>query len=72
MSRNGDVVEIRTDHLRLHYDSRLGFTRDGLQVTLLESGLVWHYGDHDSGNLGGTARTLDKSDGPIPLDPGLL
>jgi len=72
VSRNGDVVEIRTDHLRLHYDSQLGFTRDGLQVTLLESGLVWHYGDHDSGNLGGTARTLDKSDGPIPLDPGLL
>jgi hypothetical protein len=30
-------------------------------VTLLESGLVWHYGDHDVGNLGGTARTLDKS-----------
>ena len=70
--RNDEIVEIATAHLRLRYDSRLGFSGDGLQVTLIESGLVWHYGDRDVGNLGGTARTLDKTDGPIPLDPGLL
>ena len=69
---DGEAVEIMTEHLHLRYDPRLGLTAHGLLVTLLESGLTWHYGDHDVGNLGGTTRTLDKTDGPIPLDPGLL
>ncbi|MCM8621035.1 MAG: DUF5110 domain-containing protein [Candidatus Accumulibacter sp.] len=69
---DGEAVEIMTEHLHLRYDQRLGLTAHGLLVTLLESGLTWHYGDHDVGNLGGTTRTLDKTDGPIPLDPGLL
>ena len=32
---------------------------------------VWRYGEECS-NLGGTARTLDEADGPIPLGPGVI
>lgn len=33
---------------------------------------TWHYGDALTENLGGTARTLDEADGPVPLEPGIL
>ena len=33
---------------------------------------TWHYGDTLTENLGGTARTLDEADGPVPLEPGIL
>ena len=32
---------------------------------------VWRYGQR-VGNLGGTARTLDKADGRVPLEDGVL
>jgi len=38
---------------------------DGKQIT-------WHPGLENSGNLGGTIRTLDGAKGEVPLDPGLL
>ncbi len=43
-----------------------------LQISLKESGIIWHYGDPDSNNLGGTARTLDRANGRIPLGQGLV
>jgi alpha-glucosidase len=33
---------------------------------------TWHPGLEDTGNLGGTVRTLDQASGAIPLEPGLL
>ncbi len=66
-------LEIVTARMRLRYD-RQPFSSSGLSATVL-GGLtnyrsVWHYGD-DLRTLGGTARTLDEADGPIPLEPGV-
>ncbi len=73
VTRNGDRIEIETEHLRLRYTiSPQGFHRSSLSVELLGSGAVWHYGDRDRANLGGTARTLDGIDGPTRLSQGLL
>ena len=32
----------------------------------------WRPGMEPTGNLGGTVRTLDRADGAVPLDPGVL
>lgn len=69
----GDGLEIITDHLYLQYTlNKVGFTPDTLKITLKAEGVTWHYGDPDETNLGGTCRTLDRADGAIPLEPGLL
>ena len=34
--------------------------------------VTWHPGLENTGNLGGTIRTLDGARGEVPLDPGLL
>ena len=74
-------VEVLTDRLQLVYD-RGAFTTSGLSiqvrgnVTAYHS--VWRFGEGQGEdingpvNLGGTARTLDLADGPIPLEPGVL
>lgn len=40
------------------------FTSDNLTIAL-KNGAIWHYGDENADNLGGTARTLDECDGEI-------
>jgi hypothetical protein len=70
----GDVLEIVTARLRLTYDRR-PFSTAGLSVAV-GGGLsayhsVWRYGEPADG-LGGTARTLDEADGPVPLDGGVV
>lgn len=73
VSQSETGLEIMTEYLHLHYQADgEGFTADNLTITLKESGRVWHYGDDNSGNLLGTARTLDLADGQITLEPGLL
>lgn len=74
-------LDIWTEHLHLHHD-KVSFSPAGLSVTM-RAGVgwahftAWHHGD-DPGpegrgrNLGGTARTLDDADGPVPLEPGIL
>ncbi len=62
-----------TECLELHYD-RGPFTAEGLFIRTKgagSSGAAWHYGQEPE-DLGGTARTLDKADGPVPLGHGLL
>lgn len=72
VSRSASQLEITTGHLHLRYSpSSKGFRRQTLSIEP-KSGAVWHYGDRDTGNLRGTARTLDNVDGPVPLDQGLL
>ncbi len=68
---DGATLDLVGEQLRVHYDSRRGFTADGLSITF-GKGVTWRYGDADSANLGGTLRTLDKTDGPVALEPGLL
>lgn len=67
------VLEIETEHLHLRYRATpRGFRPDTLSVEVRQSGVVWHCGDKDPGNLLGTARTLDGADGRVRLEQGLL
>ncbi|GAB3286152.1 TIM-barrel domain-containing protein [Kineosporia babensis] len=67
-------LEVVTSRLRLTYD-RGPFTTSGLSVAVL-GGVssyhsIWRFGQDEAG-LGGTARTLDDTNGPIPLEPGVV
>lgn len=72
--RTGQGLELVTDRVHLVYDEQ-EFSPHGLTlqvrggVTNYHS--VWRYGTPVP-TLGGTARTLDEADGPIPLEPGIL
>ncbi len=66
-------LEIVTERFRLTYD-RGPFTTSGLSLAVL-GGVssyhsIWRYGQDEPG-LGGTARTLDDTGGPVPLEPGV-
>lgn len=64
---------IETDDLLLNYDiGGSGFNRNTLHIRVKSTGILWHYGMENKGNLLGTARTLDEADGAIPLNPGLI
>jgi alpha-glucosidase (family GH31 glycosyl hydrolase) len=72
--RDGDVLEIVTARFHLTYDRR-PFSTSGLSVQV-RGGVsnyhsVWRYGE-DVHDLGGTARTLDRADGEIDLEPGVV
>ncbi|MFI5908559.1 TIM-barrel domain-containing protein [Dactylosporangium sp. NPDC051541] len=71
---SGGHLEIVTARFRLTYD-RGPFTSSGLSLAV-GGGLtafhsVWRYGQ-TAESLGGTARTLDGADGPVPLEPGVI
>ena len=73
-------VTVRTDFLTLKYHGQEKFDKDNLSITFLisENGKEkgeWHPGMDDSGNLLGTARTLDRFEGGSlmdPYDPGII
>lgn len=71
--RTAAGIELVTERIHLSYDER-AFSPTGLSaqirggVTSYHS--VWRY-DTPVPTLGGTARTLDEADGPIPLEPGI-
>ena len=69
---NKKTFTLTTPHLQLKAKLPLLTGLKGVQITLLDSGRVWHYGDVDKGNLLGTARTLDDVSGDTVLEPGLL
>lgn len=74
-SEENGWLMLKTDKLTLKYKEGSGeFTQDSLSVDFTMNGkdVAWHPGDKDTGNLGGTTRTLDGADGPVPLEPGLL
>ena len=67
-------VELHTEHVSLFYDGR-PFSPSGLWVENRSecAGIycTWRFGDSLTENLGGTARTLDGADGPVPLENGI-
>ncbi|MET0422389.1 MAG: TIM-barrel domain-containing protein, partial [Actinoplanes sp.] len=70
----GDHLEVVTSRFRLTYD-RGPFSTSGLSLAV-RGGIsayhsVWRYGEK-ANDLGGTARTLDDTDGAIPLEPGVV
>ncbi len=67
-------IEIATDELKLRYKTDSGmFTPSNLQVefNLGSEHKIWKFGDENKGNLLGTRRTLDGTDGEYsnPKDP---
>ena len=74
VQERGDLLIITTRRLIIRYDRRR-FSPEGLSVTVRDfptQDNTWRFGDDQSRNLGGTARTLDQVDGPTRLDPGVL
>ncbi len=67
-----DQLEIITEHLHLRYVLAPGGFRDSLSIELRQLGARWRYGERDWHNLLGTARTLDGTNGPIHIEPGLM
>ena len=65
---------IITDCLRLKYNKQ-AFSASGLQIRVTGQryarSAMWYYGDEPR-DLLGTARTLDRVDGSIPLEHGVL
>ncbi len=71
-TQNGAQLEIHTDNLTLRCQTDAPPTADTLSIYVNATAQTWRYGDADPANLGGTARTLDCANGPIPLEPGLI
>ncbi len=83
-----NLIKVITDRFELEYDrkpfSPNGFTvvlrENGecrgrprlMGVAARFYNKMWRYGLPVQSNLGGTARTLDFYDGPVPLQPGVL
>ena len=69
---SADELVIYTTYLELHYDKK-PFSSNSLSIIVRGEGVgtTWCYGDEPS-DLKGTARTLDKVDGALPLERGLL
>ncbi len=64
----GGWLEIRTAHMDLKYRVGSGrFTEDNLRIEFSMNGKTkrWKPGDENTGNLKGTARTLDRFDGRV-------
>lgn len=74
MEETADELQIVTDYLHLKYNKK-EFSSAGLQISVNcrqhSHASLWHYGDEPC-DLLGTARTLDKADGAIPLEHGVL
>lgn len=73
LTRTPRGLQLRTDRIQLSYDEQ-EFSPHGLSAQILGGVTsyhsVWRYGI-PAPNLGGTARTLDEADGPVPLEPGI-
>lgn len=67
-----DEIIIYTEYLELHYNKQ-PFSPNGLFITVRRDSIsgTWYYNDITT-DLKGTARTLDKADGAVDLDAGLL
>lgn len=67
----GGLLRIETANLIVTYRENETFSEDSLSVKLkIEPASTWHFGERFE-DLGGTARTLDRTNGPTPLDHGV-
>lgn len=74
-SKEHGWLVLKTDKLTLKYKpSKTEFTPQNLNVTFVLNGkaVTWTPGMKDTGNLLGTARTLDGVEGATSLEPGLV
>lgn len=79
--RDGEQLTLATSALRLTYNAATAdngkFSPENLSITFTLDGkqVTWRPGMPDTGNLQGTARTLDGARGDklkAPMDPGLI
>lgn len=73
VTERGGKLRIETDALTLSYDLGSGrFDAGNLQIRSrkLSPSFTWRPGDAETGNLHGTARTVDRYSGEIHLDTG--
>lgn len=67
------TLSIETDVFHLLYmDLPQGISRDSLQVTVKDNGNTFHLDEDNPGQLPGTTRTLDETNGSVKLQPGLI
>jgi len=70
---NDQGLSIDAEFFQLKYtDSTEGLTHNSLQVLIKETGIVYRVDDPNPGFLPGTTRTLDETNGPVKLQPGLI
>jgi alpha-glucosidase (family GH31 glycosyl hydrolase) len=73
VTETDDALEILTERIHLVYN-RAAFSTSGLSIQIRGNvstyHSVWRFGEIPD-DLGGTARTLDKADGGVPLEPGV-
>ncbi|MBC7870617.1 MAG: alpha-xylosidase, partial [Chitinophagaceae bacterium] len=67
-----NCLMIETDMFSLCYTEGQAFSPESLSIRIKTTDSVWHPGDVDTGNLKGTTRTLDFSNGYTPLNNGLI
>lgn len=69
---DGNKFKLETEDLSLtcHLDDEL--IAHFLEIHIKSTDTMWSFGDIDQANLRGTARTLDRANGRIPLEPGLV
>ena len=75
LTQSAGLLTIETEHLLLRYaPSARGFTPVSLSIHVKATDNTWHFGEHiwKSGDLKGTARTLDETDGFVALEAGLM
>ncbi len=72
VSEQGGFLTIETDDLILKYKLGEEFHYRHLEITSKYANFYWRYGDPDYTNLGGTYRTLDRANGEVDLEKGLL
>lgn len=66
-------LSLNTTHFSLEYRfSPKGLNDTNLQIMVKENHTTYHYGDTNDGLLPGTIRTLDKTNGPVHLQRGIL
>lgn len=77
-NHNGHVVEIITPAFHLYYDGGQ-FSPENLYADIKVTQALhvsrWYFGNKNAegtNNLKGTARTLDRADGPIDLEDGIM
>lgn len=69
--QDGELI-IKTAALQVHYQEGQVFTAETLWIEFLGTRMRWRFGMEQKDNLFGTTRTLDMTDGAVPLEPGLL
>ncbi len=72
VKREDNWLRLETDELILHFYENNRFHWRDLWIEIKKTAQQWHYGDRNGLNLGGTCRTLDSTEGAVPLEEGLV